>query len=287
MRFANGAIRNRKRFTYEEVQGVLDGFARPPARSGVTVPRRAPRPCGRGAPRDSRHAPADARPRAAAAQEAVQARVARTGRCPKRCWSTTPTAASAGRTSPSTTSATRSSRSSCSPPTRRWPSTSPGTRCRSSAASTRPRTRRSWRRSPSSPTCSATPIKRAQDRFELQRVLDATADKPERAAVHFALLRSLKQATYSPVPGRALRPRQQGLLPLHLAHPPLPGPAGPPAARPVDQDRHRERERGGTGRARRPLLEDGAPRRDRRARAGEDRACSSTSAPGWARSSTR
>ena len=43
------------------------------------------------------------------------------------------------------------------------------------------------------------PIKRPQDRFELQRVLNETADKPERAAVHFALLRSLKQATYSPV----------------------------------------------------------------------------------------
>ena len=40
------------------------------------------------------------------------------------------------------------------------------------------------------------PIKRAQDRFELQRVLSETADKPERAAVHFALLRSLKQAAY-------------------------------------------------------------------------------------------
>ncbi|MDY3556537.1 RNB domain-containing ribonuclease [Gemmata sp. JC717] len=44
------------------------------------------------------------------------------------------------------------------------------------------------------------PIKRPQDRYELQRVLDATADKPERAAFHFALLRSFKQATYSPVP---------------------------------------------------------------------------------------
>jgi ribonuclease R len=44
------------------------------------------------------------------------------------------------------------------------------------------------------------PMKRARDRFELQRVLDATADKPERAAVHFALLRSLKQAAYSPIP---------------------------------------------------------------------------------------
>ena len=43
------------------------------------------------------------------------------------------------------------------------------------------------------------PIKRPQDRFELQRVLRETEDKPERAAVHFALLRSLKQAAYSPV----------------------------------------------------------------------------------------
>ena len=44
------------------------------------------------------------------------------------------------------------------------------------------------------------PIKRPQDRFELQKVLKETADKPECAAVHFALLRSLKQATYSPIP---------------------------------------------------------------------------------------
>ncbi len=44
------------------------------------------------------------------------------------------------------------------------------------------------------------PIRRPQDRTELQRVLRATADKPERAAVHLALLRSLKQAVYSPVP---------------------------------------------------------------------------------------
>lgn len=43
------------------------------------------------------------------------------------------------------------------------------------------------------------PIRRPQDRSELQRVLTETADKPERAAVHFALLRSLKQAAYSPV----------------------------------------------------------------------------------------
>ncbi|MBY0456110.1 MAG: RNB domain-containing ribonuclease, partial [Gemmataceae bacterium] len=43
------------------------------------------------------------------------------------------------------------------------------------------------------------PIKRPQDRYELQRVLTETADKPERAAFHFALLRSLKQAAYSPI----------------------------------------------------------------------------------------
>jgi ribonuclease R len=43
------------------------------------------------------------------------------------------------------------------------------------------------------------PLKRFKDRFELQRVLAETADKPERAAVHYALLRSLKQAAYSPI----------------------------------------------------------------------------------------
>lgn len=43
------------------------------------------------------------------------------------------------------------------------------------------------------------PLRRPQDRFELQRVLQQTADKPERAALHYALLRSLKQAIYSPL----------------------------------------------------------------------------------------
>jgi ribonuclease R len=36
------------------------------------------------------------------------------------------------------------------------------------------------------------------DRFSLQRVLDQSADRPERHAIHYALLRSLKQATYDP-----------------------------------------------------------------------------------------
>jgi ribonuclease R len=37
-----------------------------------------------------------------------------------------------------------------------------------------------------------------QSRFELQRVLDESADRPERYAVHFGFLRSLKQAIYTP-----------------------------------------------------------------------------------------
>ncbi len=42
-------------------------------------------------------------------------------------------------------------------------------------------------------------MKKETDRFSLQRVLQQSADKPEMHAVHYALLRSLKQATYSPV----------------------------------------------------------------------------------------
>ncbi len=39
-----------------------------------------------------------------------------------------------------------------------------------------------------------------QSRFELQRVLAETADRPEVHAIHYALLRSLKQAAYTPEP---------------------------------------------------------------------------------------
>jgi ribonuclease R len=42
-------------------------------------------------------------------------------------------------------------------------------------------------------------ITSATDRFTLQRILKQSAGKPEMHAVHYALLRSLKQATYSPV----------------------------------------------------------------------------------------
>jgi ribonuclease R len=40
---------------------------------------------------------------------------------------------------------------------------------------------------------------RHMDRFSLQRILRQSADRPDRYAVHYALLRSLKQAVYSPL----------------------------------------------------------------------------------------
>jgi len=43
-------------------------------------------------------------------------------------------------------------------------------------------------------------IESPQSRFELQRVLKETAELPERHAIHFGLLRSLKQATYTVEP---------------------------------------------------------------------------------------
>lgn len=43
-------------------------------------------------------------------------------------------------------------------------------------------------------------IEKPQSRFELQRVLRETAGQPEEHAVHYGLLRSLKQAVYSPEP---------------------------------------------------------------------------------------
>lgn len=41
-------------------------------------------------------------------------------------------------------------------------------------------------------------VQRDTDRFALQRILHNSANKPEAHAVHYALLRSLKQAVYSP-----------------------------------------------------------------------------------------
>jgi ribonuclease R len=41
-------------------------------------------------------------------------------------------------------------------------------------------------------------MEKTVDRFSLQRVLEQSAERPEQYAVHYALLRSLKQAVYSP-----------------------------------------------------------------------------------------
>jgi ribonuclease R len=41
-------------------------------------------------------------------------------------------------------------------------------------------------------------VQRETDRFGLQRILEQSADQPDAYAVHYALLRSLKQAVYSP-----------------------------------------------------------------------------------------
>jgi len=116
-------------------------------------------------------------------------------------------------------------------------STSPSTRCRSCAAFTRHRNEEKLEAFAQFADLLGHPMKRAQDRFELQRVLTETADKPERAAVHFALLRSLKQATYSPV-----QDEHYALASKHYCHFTSPIRRYPdlqvsPTARPVDSPR--------------------------------------------------
>ena len=71
-------------------------------------------------------------------------------------------------------------------------------------------------------------IDQEQDRFSLQRILEQSADKPDKHAVHYALLRSLKQAVYSPEE-EGHYAGERGLLPLHIADPPLSGSDHPSA----------------------------------------------------------
>ena len=75
-------------------------------------------------------------------------------------------------------------------------------------------------------------IDQPQSRFELQRVLDETIGTPEEYAVHYGLLAQPEAGRLHPRARGALRPGQRGLLPLHLADPPLSRPAGPS---PVDR----------------------------------------------------
>ena len=68
----------------------------------------------------------------------------------------------------------------------------------SSAGCTPTPSRTSSTSSPSSPAAWASRLDLPQSRFELQRILAETAGKPEEYAVHYGLLRSLKQAVYTP-----------------------------------------------------------------------------------------
>ena len=61
------------------------------------------------------------------------------------------------------------------------------------------------------------PIAKYQDRFELQRILRETADKPERHAIHYVALASLKQAKYSPI-RRSIMPWRRSSI-VTLPHP--------------------------------------------------------------------
>ena len=109
------------------------------------------------------------------------------------------TAASAGPTWSRTPKATRSSRSSCWRPTKRWPRRSAIAGCTSSAASTSRPARRSSRRSSEFVAELGYKTGSLQSRFELQKLLDAATGRPEQHAVHFAVLRSLQRAIYSPM----------------------------------------------------------------------------------------
>ena len=108
-------------------------------------------------------------------------------------------------------------------------------------------------------------IEQALSRFELQKLLDEAKEKPEAYAVHFGLLRSLKQAVYSPEAGGALRPGQRRLLPLHLPDPPLPRPPGPPPAHGLARRQEAPGRLRRAGRAGRALHQDRTPGRARRA----------------------
>ncbi len=125
MRFANGAIKVRKRFAYEQVSELLEKG--PHADTDAAVMAMLLR----------------MRELALILHQRRLKRGRWSWRCRRWSWSSTHRAVSAAPTSTVTTSAIRSSRSSCCRPTRRWRSTWPAWTCRSCAASTPTRTRTS------------------------------------------------------------------------------------------------------------------------------------------------
>ena len=183
-RFANGAIRNRQRFTYEQVSECL---AQP---EGPRAPRRSTRGCVAAA--------AHARSGADPSQTAFQARGAGTVHARGRPGVRSRRACHRGpfrdaRRQPPDHRRVHAGRqrSGGDPPGRaRGPVPAPDP---------------SGARDPVKLAAFAEfsrilghPLARSADRFELQRILAETTGKPEQHAIHYALLRSLKQAVYSP-----------------------------------------------------------------------------------------
>ena len=173
----NAAIRNHKRFTYDEVQSILEWMGSPDRQAEGSA---AFFPEGRSSPGASRSPSPHARPRHFSSVRSGSSAGRSNSLCPKPSWSSILTAAFPERTSQRTASATRSSRvHACGQ--------RGGRRALHTDGCTFP--------SPVHPAPNEEkleafaqfaellgyPIRRPQDRFELQRVLHETADKPERA----------------------------------------------------------------------------------------------------------
>jgi ribonuclease R len=233
VRFANGAIRNRKRFTYDQVQAVLDGFAKPtPASGGPTPP--APLPAGRGE-KDLRNSDTSDRSQEAAPEftpSSLQgggwgvgppdpdlltmmrrmrdlALLLRKKRFRRGALELTmPEAVLEYDTDGRVSGAHFADHNLSHQIVEEFMLAANEAVAEHFTRHEVPFLRR-VHPAPNEEKLEAFaqfadllghPMTRAQDRFELQRVLAETADRPERAAVHFALLRSLKQAAYSPIP---------------------------------------------------------------------------------------
>ena len=218
-RFANGAIRNRKRFTYEQVQAILDA----PARGGGEGRRPGDRrgcswTCGRcrKAMRDRRAAPRVARTVDARGGAGVR-RPGPRQRGPLRRARLSHQIIEEFMLAANEAVAEHFDRLEVPFLRRVHPAPDPR---KLEAFAQFART-------------LGYKMPRRPSRFDLQRVLNESAETTERHAVHYALLRSLKQAIYSPEQDEHYALASEQLLPLHLADPPLPGPDRPPPARPV------------------------------------------------------
>ena len=74
-------------------------------------------------------------------------------------------------------------------------------------------------------------VENLENRFELQKLLDAVKGDTREHAINYATLRSMQRATYSPEEEGHYALATDTVLPLHVAHPPLPRPDRPSAYR--------------------------------------------------------